>query len=318
MTESTLSSGYAEIASAVGDYLGYSPTASAWSAAQTAVIEKVTNLGYHEFLLAHDWPFLDLTGTVTVWDSITGTMTVGGVGNVTITDTTNSPFYPTCIGHKLVADTSETEYTITGYTSSSVVTVSADASADTGDTFTITGTGLFRMPDDFGSSVGDRMSWDDDDTAARPVAYRSSADISVFMQKSDSAGIPQYAAFQPAASDGTSGQRFGVRLYPPPDSDYTLTYQYRPLPDKMVSATAEFPYGGSDATLVIRASCLAVAEIERDDMIGVRNAKYEAMLARLISRYNKSRPGDLGSTARAQGVDYNRYGTVSYDGTVVP
>jgi len=270
--------------------------------------------GYHEFLLAHDWPFLNLTNTITVWNSITGTMTVSGAGSTTITDSTNSPFYSTVIGHKLVADISGNEYTITGYTSTSVVTVSADASADTGDTFTITADGLYRMPDDFGSSVGDRMHWNDDDTSSQPVVYVRSGEISSMSQRSDTASIPRYAAFQPVSSDGTAGQRFDVRLYPIADSDYTLTYQYRPLPDKMVDTTAEYPYGGADATLVIRAACLAVAEDELDDTVGTRRLKYEKLLADLIRRINKNRPGNLGSTAHDRVLTSDNFGTMSFNG----
>src|SRR3972149_1254990 len=90
--------------------------------------------------LTHIWSFLRPEEQIIIWPTATGTMTISGGAGTTCTAAA-AAVSPSTIGATLVADTSENEYTITGYTSSTVVTLGSDASADTGDTFTITPNG---------------------------------------------------------------------------------------------------------------------------------------------------------------------------------
>lgn len=91
--------------------------------------------------------------------------------------------------------------------------------------------------------------------------------------------------------DGSNRQQLWV--YPAADQDYTLSFPcyLRPLP---MSADQPFPYGGPELSELFLESMLAVAEIRRDDMIGIHNAQYQDMLAAAISNDRIKRPQHLG------------------------
>ena len=114
------------------------------SSDQSGECKRWVNGAQSIFAGEYNWSFLSPRASMTLWATATGTMSVS---TTTITAAA-AAFYPSMIGHTLVADTSENEYTIDSYTSSKVVTVSADASTDNGDTFTITANGFYSLPDD--------------------------------------------------------------------------------------------------------------------------------------------------------------------------
>ena len=152
-TTGTTTSGYSEFApddivTYVKAYLGGSPSdATALAHVQAGYMSVMSAMDTRlRPPRRHFWNCLEPVSTVVFWATAAGTMTVSGT---TITDSTNSPFYESMVGATLKADTSGTEYTITAYTSSSVITVSAAATADNLDTFTITADGYYAPPGGF-------------------------------------------------------------------------------------------------------------------------------------------------------------------------
>src|SRR5687767_5317620 len=80
---------------------------------------------------------------------------------------------------------------------------------------------------------------------------------------SDRTGFPELVAVVPLK--GTQGgQRFRLEVYPEVDADYTLTFAYEVVPDA-ISGARPYHYGGAAHTETFLASCIAAAELFRDD-----------------------------------------------------
>lgn len=274
MAESTLSLVRNDLMNAIAREVGYAreadPTSPAsWSASQVSDIGEALNgglrLGYRPPALpgeklAHSWSYLRPTTYMTVWGDTTGTVSGDAVyasPNSTITATA-AAFYPTMIGHSFVFDTSEVGYPIVSYTSSTVVVVSGDASGEaTGDTYTITATGEYRLPDDFGGIVGP-MFFEKDEGAYAPIIIKSPLWVRRAIQHSDSASRPYNVAIEPLATTGSAGQRFNAILFPIPDTTYDVHYRYQVHPDALSSALT-YPWGGMASSEYLRSACILAA-----------------------------------------------------------
>ena len=85
---------------------------------------------------------------------------------------------------------------------------------------------------------------------------------------------------------GATGQRYEVMWYPTPDAAYAMSYQKIVLSYKLDDATP-YPLGGMAHGETILASCMAVAELEKNDSIGPWNAKWiERMVASISADRN--------------------------------
>lgn len=212
------------------------------------------------------------TVDLTLWPTATGTMTV-----VTTTITASAAaFYPSMVGHTLVADTSGTTYTISGYTSSTVITVTASAAADTGDTFTITATGTYRLPSDWGGAE------------SNPV-YTNAASNSIDLEEvtpeemdqlyrdSSSTGDPEKYSITPA-SPVTTGQSWNVRMYPVPSTARTVQWPYKVVVADLTDSTAVYPVGGEEHNDTVLACAIAAAEFASDRVMGGMEVKANQMM----------------------------------------
>ena len=329
MAESSLSLGYESLCDAIGYEAGFGHDSlllgvwQSWSSDQQSEVARLLNIGVRQVYYpppingqVHTWSFMRPIAVLTLWSSATGTMSVS---TVTITDSTNSPFLPTMIGQTLVADTSENEYTIVGYTSSSVVTVSADATADDGDTFTITADGAYRLPDDFGGLVGDLTY--NETTPHTPMVHVGEGHIRQLRQQEGLSGRPTMVAIRPVAFDPTLGQRYNLLPYPSVDQEYSVLYRYNRIPNEL-STTNTQPYGGAQHAETFRASCLAAVEQELSGERGVRWLYFMERLAMSIELDRQiGSPALLGRMFDPQSSDepvaWPRSTSFSYNGVVL-
>jgi hypothetical protein len=259
-TESTLSLTNNELRQETSHFLGfgrYGTVAEGLSANQYATVASILESAQRKVYGAHNWWALRPETTIVAWVSTTGAFPAAGGWTTTITDSTNSPFYPAMVGHTITADTSGNEYTITSYTSSSVVTVDSDASGDATDTFAITATGDYRLPAEVSEIDGTFMFATDQ--AYHQIPKTSTQRIRRLREFGTHTGKPLEAAIKPLATPSTTGQRHDLMLWPIPDSDYTLYYRYFIAADAL-SADAEYPYGGSMFAELILQCCLYLAE----------------------------------------------------------
>ena len=275
---------YDDLIKATAHFLGWGRTAYASLAtARQELCDNYVQAGYQLFLYpinGYEWSFFKPTTTIAAWGTTTtAAVTVGGTGNKTLTVAADT-FHPSMVGHSIVADTSETSYTIDGYADARNIIVTVDASADTGDTFTITADGNYRLPDDFAGMEG-------------PLTYpvgNGFAPISIGNEHgirrrrmTSYTGQPVLAALAPVTHDPTVGQRYDLQLYPTPGSDYTLTYVTNVIPDKL-STTNKYPLGGPLHAQTLIEACLAIAEERSDDEDTGHRARFNNLLAASIRK----------------------------------
>jgi len=306
MSEPTLTTVLDDLKLDVAYQLGFSRTEAKWSAERLALITNVINQGYRRFLfpeiidndrVPHKWSFLEPVTTLVVWPETTGTTSgapsYDGSTYSTITATANK-FYPSMVDGSFVFDTSENSYTVAEYVSATQIKVLGDASGeDSGDTFTMTPTGEYRLPDDFGGMVGSFFIIDQD-TYPLEVRRVGIGQIHRMRAENTYTDTPKYFAIASVAMTGAAGQRQQALMYPTPDAITTLTYRYSVLPDAL-TASLDYPRGIEAHSETVRLACLAEAEVEADGAAGTYEIKFQRALRASIGRDRRDHmPDNLG------------------------
>jgi hypothetical protein len=310
--ESTLSISRTELRQEIGHVLGSGRDDTAWSTDQAADIDICLAKGLRQFYFpsrlkdqatTHEWSFLKPLDAITVWPDIAvGTATVTGVydagtGLTTLTASAAS-FYASMVG-KVITITDTGSFTVSTFSSSTVVVVSGDATS-AAKTFAIASAGSFRLPDDFGGFEG-KFSFPAGDLYSGLVVTGEGR-IRELTSVDNSSGRPEYAAVRPIASTGAAGQRFELVVYPLPDTAYVLTYRKVILANQL-TANNPYPLGGMAHAETILASCLAAAEEHIDETRGVR---YQAFIERLEA--------SIHTDSRLKTPDYFGYNGDNSDG----
>lgn len=289
MAESTLSLTYEDLGRSTAFDLGwrrFATVAEGLTAAQFANVEAANEVGYRNFLTAHDWSFKRPRATFTLWTTATGTAEAALTTTVTATTAT---FFPSMIGHTIVF-ASATEYTITAYTSSTVVTVDTTAVADSSTTFTITPTGAYRLPDDFGSLRSTHILFAAGTNDSRIITVTSESLITSALQRDANLARPTMAGVRPLVLGSSGGQRFDLGIHPIPDQDYVVNFRYEVHPDALTAGL--YPYGGLKFAETIRQACLAAAEEMFNDHKSNRRSEYALTLRTAIADDNRSNRSD--------------------------
>jgi hypothetical protein len=263
------------------------------SADQKTEAKRLTNLGYMELVAEADWVCLHPSATIDLWGTVTGTMTVTGSGLI-ITDSTNSPFLATMVGHTIVSTNGS--YVIDAFTSTSVVTVTSTAAADTGEAFTITNSGNYTMPATF-AYMDTEPIFNAADTGLGNIRQATAAEILSLRAGSSGGTYAALWAVTPHAFTAATGQLWDLIFWPTPTSSDTVTIQYRINPAAM-SLDTEYPVGGNAFNLAVRAYALRAAERTKQQNNGVREAQAKAALqAALIEDHRERARGPIAITA---------------------
>ena len=249
--------------------------------------KRIVNSGYLDFLRQYDWNFLKPSTTISLWPTTGGTMAVTSL--YTVTDSTNSPFVPSMLGHTIVSTNGS--YVISAYTSSSVVTVSSDASADDGEAFTITPTGDYPLPADFGAMLSDRMVYPAN-TGQPSIREATPEWIRARRAAGQATGYARYYAIEPAALTAV-GQRWNLLVWPTPGTLKAVHYRYKVLVDSMTD-DAEYPIGGPLHAPAVQAWALRQAEMEKTHSRGPMHEAAMEALAASIRIDKDQRPRVLG------------------------
>ncbi len=207
---------------------------------------------------------------------------------------TAAKFFPSMVGQAFKFDTSETEYTIYKYVSSTVVWVLGDASGETsGDTFTMTPDGNYALPDDFGMLIS---SFSYDSTNPFPAPYERTPE---FLQgrrslQSATTGYPMYFAVRPNPQSPLYRDSAQIMFQPTPSTNQTFYYEYQIDPVQPENYTDIF-LGGPKHNMTILQACFAQVEIHRGDTEGPQNKMYKnTHLPRSIRVDFDKRPRNLG------------------------
>ncbi|MHC4179715.1 MAG: hypothetical protein ACYSWU_19565, partial [Planctomycetota bacterium] len=241
---------------------------------------------------------------------------------VTKITATAAKFYASMEGADYTFDTSSTDYPILSYISTTVVYLTGDATGEaSGDTFTITSAGRYRLPDDYGGIEGP-LTFAANEGYFAPISIVSEHQLRQLLQNSISTGRPVIGAIVPLSTTGVAGQRWDLKLGPIPSETDVLYFRYSPFVDAL-SATKLHALGGMAFSQVVMASCLAEAEFGRYRQ---RGPKYQDFLVKLRTaidddrrNHSADRLGYMGDPGVGYGASwYMRNHVVTVDGVSYP
>lgn len=251
--------------------------------------------GYRRFLDALDartgrayfWSFLQPLGTISIWETATGAASgAPSKDNGTSTVTSAAAMFDEgMIGHNVEFTATENEYEITAYTSSTVVTVSGDASGEAdADVITVTADGIYPLPTDFGGLI-DPFEYQYNSTLSRPALEEvSPGEILKGWRDTETEGTPRKWAVVPAEFTSTTGQRYKVLTYPVTEDDRTWNYRYLRLAVDITDASTAYFLGGALHSYCIRECALAEAEASTGATDGIHQARAQTMLMAAIDQ----------------------------------
>ena len=168
---------------------------------------------------------------------------------------------------------------------------------------TVSGTWEYELPDDFSHILG---TFQFDSNIAYPPLEERSLDFIMDMRNVNSySSYPEYYAYRPGHYTKELGQKHEVIFYPTIDAAYTLHYVYKLMPEKL-STDSDLHIGGVDVTECLKQFCLAKAESEDEDNLGVQSQKVQSLLQQAINKDKKKQPKNLG-------LNYMGYGQSAWE-----
>jgi hypothetical protein len=307
---STFADIYKEVSFYLG--LGLSPAGD-----DLTRVKAYANAGYKRFLLGlhpqkgfvHEWTFLSPYATLNIWADVTAEAEsiAHDAGTSTIT-TADDTFYDTMVGKTVQFETNS--YTITAYTSATVIEVSGDASGETGE-FTIASDNEFALPTDYARLI-EPFTYPPANALLR-IDETTSFDIKQLYSAGQTSGTPCLFATYTIAYVAATGQRYGVMFWPTPNVDVALNYRYRVNPTAMTN-DADIPMGGPIHYETILEAALAKAESSSDDRIGVHDQRFKELMIASIGFDASTRPSNVGALSEGEENIYvERRQTVTYE-----
>jgi len=247
--------------------------------------------GLNQFYIAREWNFLKPTATITtIAPYSTGTIAVALAGTTVTLAGGVWPSWAATHG-TLVVD--GTEYPIASRTDDTYIELET-AWAETTETaaeYVLNHNGNYDLPDDYADMEGSLVFSGDNNPDVLKIGEGR---LKTLRNQDTAQSYPQYAAIRPKDfTDATAGQRFEIMFWPIPDDVYTLDYTKVILPNMLVDTTAEYPYGGAIHGLTIKASCMAMAEAQEDESLGLWQKKYETFLLQSMQRDMKINRADF-------------------------
>ena len=137
----------------------------------------------------------------------------------------------------------------------------------------------YQLPEDFSEILTD-PTFDDDDgfTSLSKITPEEILNLRSTVTESYQ---PWYYAIVPVGGGLETGTFDEIWVYPSPDASYNLKFFYKADPLKP-DTTTNYLVGGVRACEAILESCLAVAEVQEDDTIGIHSQKAEELIQKLI------------------------------------
>ena len=124
----------------------------------------------------------------------------------------------------------------------------------------------YQLPEDF-SSILTNPTYSEDDSF-KQMARTTPDNIMNLMSGGDVNYAPYYYSIVTSDYDPEIGEFEEIWFYPKPDSSYTIQFFYKSDPTKASNA-GDFLPGGVKSTEAILENCLAVAESQEDDVLGI-------------------------------------------------
>lgn len=250
-------------------------------AGQKAVLDGLDTR--HRPPIRHFWSFLQPEVSMTFSAAVTGTASGAGTYSATTEHTTltatAASFDDSMLGHHVTFTTSAVAYEIVAVTSTTVVVLEGDASAEaSGDTFSIDAKGYHDTPTGFRgikvppvwaySASGGRNKMRQESPARIRARWRS--------QSPPGPGYIRYWALEPKTFDSSAGQAWRFLVAPVPVEDMVASMQiWVRVADP---ASGGYFIGGDTVCMAIRDAALADVELVTGATQGVWAAKAQASL----------------------------------------
>lgn len=307
MTVASLAMQLSDYRTAAIAEVGYGSTAYAsLSAGEAAEIDRLILRGERTFWFhppgvgqAFVWSCLRDPGLLDLWGDIAvGSATVSQSAG-TMTASTAS-FYETMIGKSIVVTTVGT-FTVTGYTSSTVLTVTPTASYST-KTFSIASDGTFLLPSDFESPEVSTATFTDN-AFVPDIQLVDERVVTSLRATQQQTGYPQFASIRWVTNDGTTSQLQEMVTWPEPDGHYPIALPFIAQPQGM-SAANPYPRGGPEMADCLLSVILAVCEEakvgQRGDRWAEATEKCQAAAQRDRARHQNFLAGAMRADAGAE------------------
>lgn len=167
----------------------------------------------------------------------------------------------------------------------------------------------YTLPIDFDKMLGNPQHGTD---SPYPELTRVMADdVLSARSSSDTESFPLMYAIVPASHDIETGSMWEIWLWPTPNGEYPIHFQYIISPEKP-AATTDYFLGGPRVAETILQMSLAVAEQQEENVIGVQSQLADKMLSQLVLSDNVDVPdtlGRMGIDAMRDPRGFKRFGT---------
>jgi hypothetical protein len=159
---------------------------------------------------------------------------------------------------------------------------------------------IYEMPQDYGG-LRTKFCFNRE-TGYPPLDDRSEQEIMELRGYGEYRTYPEVYTIRSGVYDPQGGQRYEVLFWPTPSSDYVLYYSYFYMPPMMSNAT-DVPMGGAEVSEAILRMCIAAAEDEGDEVLGVQAQKAQNELAKAIDQDKQREPKQLGYMGNNYGLN---------------
>ena len=137
----------------------------------------------------------------------------------------------------------------------------------------------YQLPEDFSSIIADPTY--EEGEGFKQIARTTPDNIMNLMASGDVSYAPYYYAIVTIGYDPEIGEFDEIWFYPKSDSSYRIQFPYKSDPTKASNAGYFLP-GGVKSTEAILENCLAIAELQEDDTLGVHTQLAEKLTQDLI------------------------------------
>lgn len=170
---------------------------------------------------------------------------------------------------------------------------------------TTSGEWLYSLPSDFGRMATPFVH--EKDSGYPPMQPATVDRIQQMRAGVDSTSFPHFYAIKTGPYVKEIGTTYEVVFFEIPNSNYSLNYAYVFRVPQLVNATDLF-VGGDFASEVILENCLAVAELEYDDTIGIHSQEADRLTQQLIQSDVVTVAGSVGKNidTGVRYVDFRR------------
>lgn len=336
----TLGLTFSDLRIRIAEYLGVAYYGSdGLGAAQLPVdahdldlVGRLVNDGYRRFLGENPkWNFMTVPFTLQFVTQYSGSATGGSVTTMVDSGIAGKYADDTFNGFGLRVTHANGHidvYTVTDYTGSSgtftFASGTAPASGDSyelADSTTVDGQNFrYFLPDDFYGLLLDPFTYDVGGPRIQinPV---DEARIRELFSGANTSGTPSAVAFRAINTTAAStGKRWEAMFWPRPTGVERITARYKRFPNILVG-TSDRSVAGFQHDDAVLAAALAAAELQRDDVVGVREQSYQSALQRSLStdaRASATRAREYGDMSEDRGYvgrrPLNYYGVDTYNG----